>query len=293
MVTFLVLLGLVAGWLLSSYFVAYRLTRRASPPFAEPAPVRDGWTIEAPRLRTVDGQDIGAWLIPGPDDGPSVILLHGNGKSRSSSLPLAELYLNERCSVLTLSLRAHGDSSGDRHDIGYSARHDVIAAVDYLEGRRPGRPIFIQGTSLGAAAAIFAAPALGERVRGYVLESPYRDLRTAVRNRTEAYLPPVLDRVAYCGLLCVCPLVLPEADEIAPVNFIGGIPESVPILILAGSADDRARPDEERDLLRPVAAHGRLIFFEGARHESLLDSDPVLYRKSIASLLHNAENRGQ
>jgi hypothetical protein len=83
------------------------------------------------------------------------------------------------------------------------------------------------------------------------------------------------------------------SDAYIGIGGIGGIPESVPVLILAGSADDRARPDEERDLFRPVAAHGRLIFFEGARHESLLDSDPVLYRESIASLLHNAEKRGQ
>ncbi len=288
MVAMLVCVTLVILWLLTSWAVAYRLTRRPATLFAEPAPAVDGWHIESPRLRTVDGQDIGCWYIDGPDDGPSVVVLHGNGKSRGASVTMAELFVRQRCSVLMLSLRAHGDSSGERHDIGYSARHDVVAAVEFLEQRRPGRPIILQGTSLGAAAAIFAAPELETRVSGYVLESPYRDLRSAVRNRTEAYLPLVLDRVAYAGLICVSPLVLPEIDQIAPIDSIGAIPESVPVLLLAGSADKRARPQEERDLFDRVASHGRLVFFDGAGHESLLASDPVLYREAVEQLLKEA-----
>jgi alpha-beta hydrolase superfamily lysophospholipase len=288
MVTIVFLVALIALWLLSSFAVAYRLTRRPAPLFAEPAPTVKGWRIESPRLRTEDDQDIGCWFVEGPDDGPSVVLLHGNGESRGASLPLAELFAGQHCSVLMLSLRAHGDSSGERHDIGYSARHDVVAAVAFLERRRPGRPIIVQGISLGAAAAIFAAPELGTRVSGYILESPYRDLRTAVRNRTEAYLPPVLDRVAYCGLICVCPLVLSDVDRIAPIESIGAIPESVPVLLLAGSADDRSRPQEARDLYSRVASHGRLIFFEGARHESLLGSNSAQYREAVLQLLKDA-----
>jgi uncharacterized protein len=276
---------LVALWLLGSYAIASRLTHRPHPLFAEPAPVIDGWQVECPRLHTVDGQDIGTWFVPGPEDGPSVIVLHGNGQSRSVSLPMTKMFLKEGCSVLTLSLRAHGDSSGERHDIGYSARHDVVAAVEFLERRRPGRPIIIQGTSLGAAAAIFAAPELGTRVSGYILEEPYRDLRTAVRNRTEVYLPPGLSHITYYGLLCVSPLTLPELDQIAPIEAIGSIPESVPVVILAGSADNKARPEETRDLYNRVASHCRLIFFEGARHELLFQREPNLYRDAVVELL--------
>jgi len=31
-----------------------------------------------------------------------------------------------------ISLRAHGDSTGDFNDVGYSARHDVVVAVEFL-----------------------------------------------------------------------------------------------------------------------------------------------------------------
>ena len=165
----------------------------------------------------------------------------------------------EGCTVLLVSLRAHGDSSGEYNDIGYGARHDVIAAVDFLERRRPGKPIVIHGTSMGAAAAVFASGELARRVHGYVLECPYRDLKTAVWNRVEDALPPVLDRVAYQGPARRRPLVFPDLGKISPVAAVGGIPADVPVLILAGGQDRRARPEEAR------AIHDRVRSTRGSR----------------------------
>ena len=75
-------------WLVASWFSVYRVTRRARPPFAEPAPAVSWGRLESLRLPTADGQELGAWFVPGPDSGPSVLLLHGNGESRGSELPL-------------------------------------------------------------------------------------------------------------------------------------------------------------------------------------------------------------
>jgi alpha/beta superfamily hydrolase len=50
-----------------------------------------------------------------------------------------------------LTHRAHGDSWGDYHDVGFSARQDVWATVDFLEARRPGQSVVVTGTSMGAA----------------------------------------------------------------------------------------------------------------------------------------------
>ncbi len=105
------------------------------------------------------------------------------------------------CSVLMISLRAHGDSTGDFDDMGYCARNGIVASVEFLERRRPGKPIIVHGLSMGGAAAVFAASELAHRVQGYILDSPFRDLKLAVRNRTENALPPLLDRIAYMGLL--------------------------------------------------------------------------------------------
>jgi len=268
-------------WLIVSLTVAYRLTHRRRPRFEEPAPHVAWGPLEDLRIKTSDGEDIGAWFVDGRDDSPSVLLLHGNGGSRQNSLSRAETLASQGCAVLMISLRAHGDSSGEYHDVGFSARRDVWAAVEFLRARRAGRPVVVLGTSMGAAAAIFAASELGHRVQGYILESPYQDLKVAAWNRTEVYLPPVLSHVAYLGLRIVGPLFLPHLDEISPLKAIGGIPEDVPVLILAGDADRLARPEEAQALYRQVAAHGTLVLFPDAGHHNLPGSAPDLFNQTV------------
>jgi alpha-beta hydrolase superfamily lysophospholipase len=276
------LLGIVVVlWLTVSLAVAYRLTHRPRPRFEERAP-RVAWGIlEDQRIKTSDGQEVGAWFWNGDDNLPIVLLLHGNKGSWWNSLRTAEIFASQHYGVLMISLRAHGDSSGEFHDVGFSARYDVVAAVAFLEARRPGRPVIVMGTSMGAAAAVFAAGELGRRVQGYILESPYQDLKTAVWNRIDTYVPPVLSHAAYLGLRAVGPVFLPNMDEISPLKAIGGIPNDVPVLILAGAADRLARPFEAQALFIQVALHGKLVFFPDADHHNLPESAPALFKRTL------------
>jgi uncharacterized protein len=272
-------------WLVASWAVAYRLTRRPRAPFAEPVPGVSWGTLTPHRLESRDGHSLGAWLVAGRDDAPSILLVHGNGGSRWNCLGRAELLAEHGCTVLMISVRAHGDSTGDFNDVGFGARNDIVAGVEFLERFRPGQPIVVHGTSMGAAAATFAAAELGGRVRGYILESPYRDLRTAVWNRAENALPPVLDAIAYRGLMAVAPLVLPHFDRIAPAEAIRGIPADVPVLILAGDRDRNARPEEAQALFDRVRSHADLQIFPGADHLRMKEVDPGRYRRAVLGLI--------
>jgi alpha-beta hydrolase superfamily lysophospholipase len=280
---------LLTLWLLASLAVAYGLTKRLRPPFSEPVPAAAWGQFECHRLKTRDGEEIGAWFVRCRDSGPSVLLLHGIGASRSACLGRAEMLVKRGCAVLMITLRAHGDSSGEYNDMGYSARHDVVAAVDFLERRRPGRPIVVHGLSMGGAAALFAAGELAHRVRGYILESPYRDLKLAVRNRVENALPHGLDWIAYAGLRAVSPLVLPDLEKISPVSAIGAIPSDVPVLILAGGEDPVARPAEARALHDRIRSHGSLILFEHAGHMNFTETCPKRYWRSVLGFLRELD----
>jgi pimeloyl-ACP methyl ester carboxylesterase len=141
---------------------------------------------------------------------------------------------------------------------------------------------------MGAAAAIFAAGDLRERVRAYVLESPYRDLHQAARNRAAIYFPPVLDEAAYTGAALVGPAVLPEVDDIAPIKYVENIPSSVPVLFLSGTRDERARPFEVQALHDRIASHARLVFIEGAKHGCLIRADRQRYTEAVTPFLHEA-----
>lgn len=278
-------LGLVAAWLLISFAVAFKLTQRKHAPYPEPPPAVAWAKFEGLRLKTADGQEIGGWFADGREnDAPTVLFLHGNGGGRKHCLGRAEILANDLgCALMLISLRAHGDSTGDFNDIGLSARRDVFAAVDFLRSRRPGRPIVVFGVSLGSAAAAFAGGELGDKVDGYVLESPYQDLKTAVRNRTRAALPTPFEQMAYLGLRIAGLFLLPQIDEIAPVEAVAAIPVRVPILIMAGEADELATPEEARAIFGRVASHARLETFPGARHKDLADVDPGRYRRLIVA----------
>jgi len=281
-------LAAITLWLAVSALVAWRLTRRGSEPFAEPPPEIAGAVVESLRLKTCDNEEIGGWLARGDADKPCVLLLHGNNRSRGEMLPAMRWLAEARFTVLAISLRAHGDSTGDVNDIGWSARHDVAAAVEFLKREYPKRPVFIVGRSLGAAAAIFAADELKADVAGYFLEQPYKDLKSAVWNRVHHYLPPILDWVAYGGLRLWAPAFLPvDPDQISPYDRIEAIPPSVPVVIITGSADRHALLDEVKAVAGRVRSAAKLVVFEGAAHEPLDRNDPKLYRATLFELLRN------
>lgn len=275
----------VSLWLVASYAAADRLTQRGAPLHAEPAPVVAWGSITPVRLSTADGEQLGGWFIEGHADKPTVLILHGNGRKRSTCLKEAELVANAGCSVLLVTQRAHGDSTGDFNDFGFSARLDVIAAVEWLRARSPNRSIVVWGQSLGSAAALFAAAELGERVQGYILECPYQNLRTAVRNRTRMYLPPVLDFVAYSGFSAVAPAVLPNVDEISPLKAAANVPGSAKVLVLAGELDQRATPAEARKIAAVIGERATLHVVPGGDHLTLAQADPENYRRVVLGFL--------
>ncbi|MGA2065096.1 MAG: alpha/beta fold hydrolase [Thermoguttaceae bacterium] len=280
------LLGIVlagmALWLGSSALVAWKFTRRRSPPFPEPPPQVAWAKLEEHRLGTSDDQQLGAWLVRGDRQKGCVLLLHGNGGSRRRMLPVMQWLAEARFTVLAISLRAHGDSTGAINDFGWSARHDVTAAVAFLRRECPGQPVYIVGRSLGAAAAIFAAGDLDGSVAGYFLEQPYKDLKSATWNRLQHYLPPVLDWTAYGGLRMWAPVFLPvEPDQLSPYEHIQDIPASVPVVFVTGSADRHARLDEVTAMYRCIESHAELVVFDGAQHVDLDRADPELYRTTL------------
>ncbi|MCH8924495.1 MAG: alpha/beta fold hydrolase [Planctomycetes bacterium] len=277
---------LLVGWLGSSGVMMWKLTCRSREAATEPLPVVAWANFEEHRLSTTDGEQIGAWLIRREQPRGCVLVLHGNGGSRRSRLRTVQYIAGQQFNVLAITLRAHGDSTGELNDFGWSARHDVIAAVDFLEQEFPDQPIFVVGRSLGAAAAIFAAESLGSRVRGYFLEQPYKDLDTALWNRLQIRLPPVLDWTAYQGMRLWAPCFLPvDADEISPFRHAAAIPQDARVVVLAGADDQRVRLDETNLVFSQVVTHGQLVIFPDAKHEQLMSADPELYKRSLREFL--------
>ena len=245
--------GPLAGLLGVGYLEVYAAKRRALP--GTPTASRLGQGGRAPP-ETTDGQEIGAWLVRGDRRKSCVLLLHGNGASRREMLPVVQWLAEAHFTGLAISVRAHGDSTGEINDIGWIARHDVAAAVTFLQRECPQQPVYIVGRSLGAAAAIFAAGKLDGNVAGYFLEQPYKDLKSAVWNRLHNHLPPVLDWAAYLGLRFWAPVFLPvDPDWVSPNEYVAKIPENVPVVFITGSADRHAPLADVKAMYRQIKSH--------------------------------------
>jgi uncharacterized protein len=265
---------LALGGVAAAGLLARSLTRRAVPPFAEPPPT--GW--EALRLTADDGVVLGGWLRRGDSGAPCVLALHGNGSSRMGLRAQLDLLAEDGTCVLALSLRAHGDSEGEVNDIGWSAARDVRAGLDFLTRELPDRRRRIFGTSLGAAAALYAAKDTGMRVDGYLLESPYRDLETAVRNRLQMRLG-ALSPVAFAALWPWASVALPvDPALLRPVDAARDLSPSARVLLLAGDLDAHATLAEAQDIAASVPGPVRLERFPHAAHGGLQRSEPLRYR---------------
>lgn len=275
------LLLLPVGGVAMGALAARHLTRRAAPPSPEPPP--PGW--QAVALTATDGTRLGGWLHPGTDGAPCVLALHGNGSSRTGLRHVLDVLAGDGACVLALSLRAHGDSGGELNDFGWSAALDVEAGVAFLERELPGRRRLVFGTSLGAAAALYAARSTGTRVDGYALESPYRDLETAVRNRLRMRLGPA-EPLAFALLWPWGARVLPvDPANLRPVDAVRGVPASVPLLLLAGDRDLHATPREAEDIAASAPGPVRLERFPDAAHGMLQRSDAERYRALLRAFV--------
>jgi alpha-beta hydrolase superfamily lysophospholipase len=226
------------------------------------------------RIETRDGLELGSWFQAGEGGRPVVLLLHGMGGSRTSLEPAAQRLNAAGFGTLALSLRSFGDSQGERLDFGWSSRADVLAAVETIEREEPGVPIVVIGQSLGAAAAIYAAPELGRRVAGWILEAPYRDIDKACRDRLREQLIAPFDDLAFLGLRLWVPLILGDAlAQLRPIEYVERFPSGVPVLFVAGARDALAPHDDVADLCAQCTGQAELAILDGRDHRELWSLD--------------------
>lgn len=284
-------LTIVIVWLGVSALATWYLAKRPFPIAPEPTPQVPWGPIESARLTTPDGEKIGAWLIRRPTSNTVVLLLHGFTSRRSTWLQMMHDLADRNVSVMAISLRAHGDSTGTLSDVGYSARFDVEEAVTFLKREFPQQRIVVVGSSMGAAAAIFACKDLRDSVSAYFFEAPYRDLRSAVWNRVNTYLFPPFSWAAYAGLQLWSPIFLhTNVDSIRPIDHIGDIPPSIPVTILVSQDDHSATLTESKDLAAKLAGHVRLVTVHGGHHGMLAGEMHDLYLNEIMYLVDQTNN---
>jgi pimeloyl-ACP methyl ester carboxylesterase len=205
-------------------------------------------------LRTEDGLDLGAWLIPPADPrtarGITVLVAQGNGGNRAGRVPLASALAEKGFSVLLFDYRGYGGNPGSPTEEGLAL--DVKAARAAVT-----EPVIYFGESLGAAVVTRLAAA--DPPMGMVLRSPFSDLAAAGASNY-----PFL------------PVSLLLRDRFPVVSTISGI--TVPMVVIYGSADSIVPAQQSREVAAAAGGPCELIEIPGADHNDarLVDGPRVI-----------------
>lgn len=255
----LLLWGLATGLLVALLFpvaagaLLTRLARTRPQDIADRrSPAEHGAAYRTVFLETADGVRISSWLLPAKRPaGCSVVLAHGLFRSRLELLERA-VWLSERgCRVLSVDLRRHGGSGGERTTLGANEALDVLAAAEFLGQRFRGERIFLLGISMGGAAAAGAGVLLAEPPAGVVLDSTFRTAAAVVGRYAQLFfgLPefPTRDMVLF-GMGLAGDFRPRDLDVEGLSARLGA--RGVPVLVIAGGRDEQAPAGEQEAVFR-------------------------------------------
>ena len=163
-------------------------------------------------------------------------------------------------------------------------RLDVLAAVQFLNTRLPGRQVGVVDVSLGGAATLLATPSL--RVDAAVLDAVYPSIDRAVKNRLDDQLGPFGTWVAPLLLLQLHARLGVAADDVKPVDHVAQL--GYPLFVIAGSADRYTTIDDTRRLFAAAREPKELWVIQGAAHVDFFDFAGAAYEGRLLAFFGDA-----
>lgn len=199
---------------------------------------------------------------------PTVVLLHGWGRSRRDMLQRMEPWRTTGHRMVLPDLRGHGDADGPS-TLGTREVADLLELLEAI----PAREVLLCGHSMGGVVAILAAAKIARgavdgrprlpKVTGVVAIAPYERLRIPAIAQLQAsgvggprQTTPLLAVLSILGI-----------EE--PSTSAASAELDMPLLVLHGD-DDRLCPIEDaRRIAAAAGALGRFIAIEGGGHDDL------------------------
>jgi uncharacterized protein len=133
-------------------------------------PADVGLRYEEVRATTDDGAVLAGWFVP-TSNGAAVVLRHGAGTTKASTLDHAAVLARHGYGVLLVDARGHGESSGRAMDLGWFGDSDVRAAVSLLLEQPGVDPERVAGLGLSMGGEeLIGALAVEPRLRAVVGE---------------------------------------------------------------------------------------------------------------------------
>jgi uncharacterized protein len=270
----LVVLGLAMSWLVGT--VLSRSTNGRVLDAVAPA-------VDI-ALTSQDGLHLAGTYRPGvAEDGPAILLLHGNGSSRASAVDTAEWLHQQGYATLAIDFRGHGESDEANHSFGLFEARDARAAFNWLKKKQAGAPIGVIGISLGGAAALLGddGPLPADAM---ILQAVYPDIRAAIRNRLSAILGTILGTVGEPFLSYQSLFRQGEwPARLSPIRAAAKLRS--PTLVIGGGEDQYTPPVETRAMFDAIKAPKEVWVVPGLSHAGISGEQNAPYRARVEGFL--------
>ena len=245
--------------------------------------------LEPLSLMTSDGLKLHAWvqLSRRATSNRWVLVLHGYRSDREVLQTRRRFFVRRGYNVLLLHFRGHGSSDPARISYGFNERRDVKAAMEYIRSLYPDQQvqIGIDGISMGAAAAVYAAAYESVNPDWIILESCYDDIHRALANRLEQHIySPFIPMIARPLEFMGEHVFRLPIEDLNPAKALEKV--HCPVLVLAGDSEAVLKIAEVKHLFLSISEPKRLVLFPEAGHkDDLLLYDPRRFIRAVTDFL--------
>lgn len=239
-------------------------------------------------LKTNSGIFIEAWYAK-PDSiaKGTVILFHGIMANKGMLLPEAAEFCYQGYNVMLVDLRAHGNSGGNTTTIGVRESEEVKLAYDYVQ-QQGEKNIFLYGSSMGAVVVTKAVANYSLRPSGVFLEMPFASLQSHIRARARGLGFGGVGEKPF-GFLVTMWIGIERGFngfKDKTTRYVKKL--NCPVLMQWGAADTYVLKSETDKVYKAIAsANKKLVIYDQAGHESLLQNDPAKWRAETGAFLAN------
>ena len=241
-----------------------------------------GFPYKTVHLLTKDSLSLEAWYVPADSSKGTVILFHALGGNKSSLLKQAYEFRYLGFNVMLVDLRAHGRSDGNITTMGIRESEDVKLAYQYIS-ESGEKNIILYGISLGSfviAKALYDYNITPSRI---ILEIPFSNIKKLIGIRGRMIGFP---EQPFGSFVTFWASIEQGFNGFGKDTYKYAQKINCPVLIQCGETDMFASP-AERDLIFksiPVSEK-RLVIYERAVHQPLLNADPLKWRQEISEFV--------
>ncbi|HEY6504651.1 MAG TPA: alpha/beta hydrolase [Chitinophagaceae bacterium] len=224
---------------------------------------------------------IECWLIKSDSSKGTVILFHGYGGEKSSSLSLADVFLDMGYNTLLVDFMGSGGSEGNQTTIGFKEAKEVKTCYDHILSTGE-KNVYLFGTSLGAAAILKSINDYALSPAGIILECPFGSLYKTTCARFRSMGVPGFPMA---GLLVFWGGVQNGfwAFSYAPEVYAKKV--TCPALLFYGEKDERVTRKETDIIYANMKGKKRLVTFPLAGHENYLNRYADEWKQEVVQFL--------